>query len=61
MEAIIAFIQGNDWAAWVAAIGAVLAAVQVIVRLTPTPKDDVVYNKAYKVWLFLFSRTNEKK
>lgn len=34
--------------------------IQTVVRLTPTPKDDKIVNKALKVLNFIFEKTNKK-
>lgn len=44
MKEIIEYVQLN-WADIVTAIGGIAVAARVIVKLTPTPKDDAAYAK----------------
>ena len=55
------FIKDLDIAQTTSLILAVYGIAQVVVRLTPTPKDDEIVSKIGKMLNMIFSKTNTKK
>lgn len=53
MEDILLFITGADFKAWFAAVSAVIASASAITMLTPTKKDDKVYDFLMVILNFL--------
>ena len=53
--------SGIGWAEICAIVLAVLGLVQVIVRITPTKKDDKIANPIIRILTILFSKTNTKE
>ena len=51
MDAILGFFEGAP--AWITALLSLMVAAKAIVALTPTPKDDEMVGKLYKVLEFI--------
>lgn len=52
--------SGIGWVEISAMVMAVLICIQTIVRITPTKKDDKIFNPIFKILSFIFNKTNTK-
>ena len=53
MEAILEILNSDDFEAWYHAITAVIASASAITMLTPTKRDDKIYDIIMKILNFL--------